>query len=97
MVQSFRSYSHLRSFFFLINIVRYFFLSPSDEGREKGKKALFWGLIGLVVLFCVWGVVTLLLATLNTLTTATPTQTTTTQTSTQTTPGQPLVPTASTQ
>ena len=50
--------------FFLYGIVRYFFLEGgSDEGREKGKKILLYGLIGLTLLFAVWGVVNLLVST----------------------------------
>lgn len=48
---------------FLIGVVRYFFLG-GDEGREKGKAFMVWGLIGLVVIFSVWGIVNLLLGTL---------------------------------
>lgn len=47
--------------FFLIGVVR-FFMSPSEEAREKGKKFAFWGIIGFVVLFSVWGFVRLLLS-----------------------------------
>jgi succinate dehydrogenase/fumarate reductase cytochrome b subunit len=51
--------------FFLINIVRYFFIEGGEEGQTKGRKAVLYGLIGLVILFTVWGVVNLLLNTLN--------------------------------
>jgi succinate dehydrogenase/fumarate reductase cytochrome b subunit len=51
--------------FFLINIVRYFFIEGGEEGQTKGRKAVLYGLIGLVVLFAVWGIINLLLATLN--------------------------------
>jgi hypothetical protein len=70
--------------FFLVNILRYFFIQGGEEGQEKGKKAILYGLIGLFVLFSIWGIVNLLLATLNSFITgsgATPTtaaQTTTT-------------------
>ena len=49
---------------FLIGIVRYFFFA-GEEGREKGKQLMLWGIIGLVVIFSVWGIVKLLLATFN--------------------------------
>ncbi len=52
--------------FFLVNIVRYFFISQgSEESIEKGRKALMYGGIGLVVLFSLWGIVGLLVNTLN--------------------------------
>ncbi|CAN5703408.1 hypothetical protein BH11PAT2_BH11PAT2_05730 [soil metagenome] len=46
---------------FLIGLVRFFFLQEGEEGREKGKKLAFWGIIGLVVLFSTWGIVHVLL------------------------------------
>ena len=33
-----------------------------EEGREKGKKTILYGLIGMVVLFGVWGLVNILLS-----------------------------------
>ena len=52
--------------FFLINLVRFFFIESGAEAGEKGRKTLIYGLIGLAVLFSVWGLVNLLLNTLNT-------------------------------
>jgi hypothetical protein len=48
---------------FLIGMVRFFFLG-GEEGREKGKAFMLWGIIGLVVMFSVWGVVRLLMTAL---------------------------------
>lgn len=47
--------------FFLIGMLRFFY-SQSDEDRTKGKQHMVWGLVGLVVLFSVWGLVKLLLS-----------------------------------
>lgn len=47
---------------FMVGMVRFFFLG-GDEGREKGKTFMLWGIIGFVVMFSVWGIVNLLLAT----------------------------------
>jgi uncharacterized membrane protein YjfL (UPF0719 family) len=49
---------------FLIGIVRYFFLG-GEEARTKGKSFMLWGVIGFVVIFSVWGIVRLLLASFN--------------------------------
>lgn len=49
---------------FLIGIVRYFFFG-GEEAREKGKQFIVWGLVGFFVIFSVWGIVRLLLATFN--------------------------------
>lgn len=46
--------------FFLIGMVRFFF-SQSDEGRESGRTFALWGVVGIIVLFTVWGIVRLLL------------------------------------
>lgn len=49
--------------FFLIGMVRFFF-SGEEENRKKGKGFMLWGLVGLVVLFSIWGFVKLLLSVL---------------------------------
>ncbi|MDB5245349.1 MAG: hypothetical protein JWN90_454 [Parcubacteria group bacterium] len=46
---------------FLIGMVRFFFLADGEEGRDKGKKLAFWGLIGLAIMFSTWGLVHVLL------------------------------------
>lgn len=48
---------------FLIGMVRFFFLDQSDKGRANGKLLMIWGVIGFVVMFSVWGLVNLVLAT----------------------------------
>jgi hypothetical protein len=48
---------------FMVGMVRFFFLEQGEEGREKGKQLMLWGIIGFVVMFSVWGLVNLLLAT----------------------------------
>jgi len=45
---------------FLIGMVRLFF-SNNPESREKGKYFAIYGIVGLVVLFAVWGLVRALL------------------------------------
>ena len=48
---------------FLIGMVRFFFME-GEEGRQKGRVFMLWGMIGFVVLFGVWGIVRLLLSVL---------------------------------
>lgn len=48
--------------FFVIGMVRFFFLE-GEENREKGRQFMLWSIIGFVVMFSVWGIVRLLLAT----------------------------------
>jgi len=50
---------------FVWGVVSYFFLHGSEEGkREEGRQFIFWGIIGMVVLFSVWGFVNIMLSTL---------------------------------
>jgi len=50
---------------FVWGVVNYFFLHGGEEAkREEGRMFILWGLIGLVVLFSVWGFVGILLSTL---------------------------------
>lgn len=50
---------------FVWGIVKYFFLHGGEEtSREEGRYFILWGLIGMAVLFSVWGFVKLLLSTL---------------------------------
>lgn len=43
---------------FIYGMFKYFFLKSSDpKAREDGKAFIFWGIIGLAVMFSVWGLV----------------------------------------
>lgn len=46
---------------FMFGMVRYFF-TGGEENREKGKQFVLWALVGMVVVFSVWGLVNLLLS-----------------------------------
>jgi hypothetical protein len=50
---------------FVWGVINYFFLHSGDETkRAEGRTFVLWGLLGLIVLFSVWGFVNLLLSTL---------------------------------
>ncbi|MCR4276078.1 MAG: hypothetical protein NUV90_01705 [Candidatus Parcubacteria bacterium] len=50
---------------FVWGVVNYFFLHGGEEAkREEGRKFVLWGLLGMVVLFSVWGFVNIVLSTL---------------------------------
>lgn len=50
---------------FIWGVVNFFFLHGSEEAkREEGRQFILWGIIGMVVLFSVWGFVNILLSTL---------------------------------
>ena len=45
---------------FFIGMTRFLYLN-GEENRQKGKMFMLWAVIGLVVLFSVWGIVRLFL------------------------------------
>ena len=50
---------------FVWGVVSYFFIHGGEEAkRGEGRKFMLWGVIGIAVLFSVWGFVNLILATL---------------------------------
>lgn len=50
---------------FVWGVVNYFFLHSHEETkREEGRQFVLWGILGMVVLFSVWGLVDILLSTL---------------------------------
>lgn len=50
---------------FIWGVVNYLFISGGDETkRAEGRQFAMWGILGIVVLFSVWGLVSLLLSTL---------------------------------
>lgn len=50
---------------FIWGVVSYFFLhGGEDTKREEGRQFILWGILGMVVLFSVWGLVNMLLSTL---------------------------------
>lgn len=50
---------------FIWGLLKYFFLhGGNEEKRTEGRQFVLWGIIGMVVLFSVWGLVKLLLSTL---------------------------------
>lgn len=50
---------------FVWGVVKHFFIHGGEENsREEGRTFILWGLVGLLVLFSVWGLVNILLSTL---------------------------------
>ena len=56
----------LAFFVFVWGVIKYFFLNNrGDETKlAEGRQFIFWGILGIVVLFSVWGFVSLMLSTL---------------------------------
>lgn len=49
---------------FLWGVFQYFFLHGGEEDkRAEGRQFVIWGILGMVVLFSVWGLVNILLST----------------------------------
>lgn len=54
--------------FFLAGMARYIYLGQgSEEGRQKGKKMMLYGIIGFVVLFGIWGIINFFVSLLSSL------------------------------
>lgn len=53
---------------FVWGVAKYFILhgasEDSEDARAKGRQFILWGLLGMALLFSVWGLVNLLLSTL---------------------------------
>lgn len=49
--------------FFLIGMLRFFYTTNPEE-QNTGKQHMLWGILGLVVIFSVWGLVKLLMSVL---------------------------------
>lgn len=51
---------------FLWGAAKYFFIQgDNDQARAKGRQLILWGVIAFVVFFALWGIVNILLSTLN--------------------------------
>lgn len=49
---------------FIWGIFNYFIMGGADESKQKeGREFVIWGILGMVVLFSVWGLVNVLLNT----------------------------------
>jgi len=50
---------------FVWGVVKYFFLHGGEEkSRAEGRQFILWGILGMAVLFSVWGFVNIVLSTL---------------------------------
>ena len=48
---------------FLWGIFQFLTNADSEEGREKGKRNIFWGIIGMVIMISVYGIINVILGT----------------------------------
>ncbi len=45
---------------FIWGVVKYIYKGDSEGERKKGRELMFWGIIGLFVLFGIWGILEIL-------------------------------------
>jgi len=53
----------LSSVYFFYGIVRFIRLEAGDKSREEAKNAILWGIVGMVIMFSVYGIIRFVLAT----------------------------------
>lgn len=49
--------------YFLYSIVRFLRLESGDSARKEAKNAIMWGLVGMTIMFSVYGIIALILDT----------------------------------
>jgi len=48
---------------FVVGIVRFIASAGDEAGRERGKRSMMWGIVGLFIMISVYGIIRLILAT----------------------------------
>lgn len=51
--------------YFLYGVVKFIMSMDSEGGRDEGKKHMMWGIVGITIMMGVWGIMNLILNTLN--------------------------------
>ena len=46
---------------FLFGLMEFALGADSEEKRSKGKLHIFWGIIGLFIMFAVWGIISIIM------------------------------------
>jgi len=46
--------------FFLFGVLQYIINSDNEDGIERAKKYMMWGLIGLFIMVSAWGIINLI-------------------------------------
>ena len=49
--------------YFVYGVVRFLRLESGDKSREEAKNAIMWGIVGMVIMFSVYGIIRFVLAT----------------------------------
>ena len=46
---------------FLFGLMEFVLGADNEEKRNKGKLHIFWGIIGLFIMFAVWGIISIIM------------------------------------
>ena len=49
--------------YFIYGIVKYLSLDPSDSKRGEARSSIIWGLVGMIIMFSVYGLISFVLST----------------------------------
>lgn len=49
--------------YFIYGIIKFLSLEPGDKAREEARSAMLWGIIGMVIMFSVYGIIHFVLGT----------------------------------
>jgi zinc transporter ZupT len=47
--------------YFIYGVVEFILGAESEDKRERGKKHIMWGLIGLMIMFGVWSIINIII------------------------------------
>lgn len=53
----------LSSVYFIYGIVKFLSLEAGDKNKKDAQNAIIWGLVGMVIMFSVYGIINFVLAT----------------------------------
>lgn len=51
--------------YFVFGVIEYFLYQNSDTERERGRRHIIWGLVGIVIMAGFYGIIQILASTLN--------------------------------
>lgn len=51
--------------YFLYGVAKFLMNQEDEESRTSGKKHMLWGIVGIFIMMAVWGIMNLVIATLN--------------------------------
>jgi hypothetical protein len=49
--------------YFIYGVIKYLSLDPSDSKKGEARSAIIWGLVGMIIMFSVYGIISFVLST----------------------------------